>query len=406
MPNPDTLHLDPPSVTKMLLSLIQLEMTLLRPGSNVPPLNEWNLQTSLYEAPLAVDSLERLHLASAVSEVFHLYETVSDDLLLASGRVQHWVNTVLNSLSQFSAQISFRTSGSMGRARLCTHQWQHLEQEVPAWAAFFPGRKRIVSYVPPHHIYGFLNTVLLPIQMGIPVVDARIESKVQLQPGDLLISFPERLNLLASSGRTLPTAVAAVSSTAPLPPATALALKAKGLDSLLEMYGSSETSGIAYRFDPFEPFTLLSHWAPGPGGDLIRTGPTGQQHAFEIPDSVTWLSPRSFRVDRRKDGSVQVGGINVFPQSVADRIAAHHLMSQAFVRPAQILGQQRLKAFLVFADPRLDTPKHRNEITAWIRGEFRNEERPVVLTFGQAPPRNEMGKLMDWPVETQPENHQ
>ena len=395
------LRLDRENVVRVVINLLQHELTLLRPGTAIPPVSEWSVATNLYDSPYGIDSLERLSLGSAVSEVFHLYETVSEDRLLRSGKVGDWVETVLTSLAQFSLRMTFRTSGSMGRPRRCVHDWSWFEQEVPSWAALFEGRQRIVSHVPPHHIYGFLNTVLLPQCMGIPVVDARIDHTVQLESGDLLISFPERLGLLASSGRVIPAGLAAVSSTAPLPPATASALRAKGLESLLEMYGSSETGGLAYRFHSADPFTLLPYLTPSANGDLIRTDSGGKTRAVELPDMVRWVDERNFHVERRKDGAVQVGGINVYPQSVADRLAVHHLLAQAFVRPTEIRGQQRLKALLVFEHPMLDTAAHRQQLLDWIRGEFRAEERPVVLTFGEAPPRNDMGKLTDWTVDEQ-----
>ncbi len=393
------LQLDRPSVSRVLIHLLHHELTLLRPVAAIPPVREWSETTNLNDPLFGIDSLKRMKLASAVSEVFHVIEPMSEDLLLAAAPVSYWVDTVMASLAQFSARMSFRTSGSMGRPRQCVHDWKNFEQEIPAWAALLHDRKRIVSYVPPHHIYGFLHTVLLPLYMGIPVVDARMDRNFQLAEGDLIVSFPDRLGLLAISSQTLPPGLTAVSSTSPLSAATARALLAKGVETLLEMYGSSETGGLAYRFDNANPFTLLPYLALGDGGDLIRTALDGQVSTIEMPDIVTWLDARTFRVERRKDGAIQVSGINVYPQFIANRLAAHDLLSQAYVRPAIIREQQRLKAFLIFADPRVDTPKRRQELVEWIRMEFRVEERPVVLTFGNAPPRNHLGKLMDWPID-------
>jgi hypothetical protein len=54
------LKLDRESVTRLVISLLQHELTLLRPGAAIPPVSEWHSETSLYEPPFGIDSLERL----------------------------------------------------------------------------------------------------------------------------------------------------------------------------------------------------------------------------------------------------------------------------------------------------------------------------------------------------------
>src|SRR5205823_4100230 len=118
-------------------------------------------------------------------------------------------------------QLSFRTSGSAGAPKHCTHDVSTLWQEVGELARLVAGSRRILCAVPAHHIYGFLFSVLLPQALGIAgedVIDVRASAPAaiagQLRAGDLVIGHPDFWRALARSTSTLPPGVAGVTSTA------------------------------------------------------------------------------------------------------------------------------------------------------------------------------------------------
>ena len=145
---------------RFLADLVADELTRARHGPLPLPL-PWP-EALRFEADLDVDSLERLGLASAVAEALHLHESGIEDCLLARGTLGEWVDVAAEGLERFSGRITFRTSGSTGTPKSCQHAFDTLRQETDHLASLFPGRLRILSAVPSHHIYGFLFTVLLP----------------------------------------------------------------------------------------------------------------------------------------------------------------------------------------------------------------------------------------------------
>ena len=172
---------------------------------------------------------------------------------------------VASGLAQFDAALTFRTSGSSGSAKPCTHRLAHLQQEAAHLATLTQGTQRVLCAVPSHHIYGFLFTVLLPAQLGCPVVlDVRQHTPQTLarllRPGDLLVSHPAHWALVARHAGPLPAGVHGVTSTAPCPDDLANQLQAIGLSRLTQVYGSSETAGIGTRTAAGAAFELMPFW--------------------------------------------------------------------------------------------------------------------------------------------------
>ena len=105
-----------------------------------------------------------------------MHESGIEDYLLVRQTLGEWTHIAQTSLSRFSARLTFRTSGSTGVAKSCSHQLDALWQEVREIAPLLKGTRRIFSAVPRHHIYGFLFTMLLPAALGLDagdVIDAR-----------------------------------------------------------------------------------------------------------------------------------------------------------------------------------------------------------------------------------------
>ena len=386
-------------VVRLLMSLLQNELARLRPGRTVPPAQEWSEDVDISGPLLGINSAERMQLANAVSEVFHLYETFSEDRLLRDDELSAWVGTILESRRAFSTRFSVRSSGFGGSPKLCIHEWAALVQEVKEWAMLFEGRKRIVSFVPSHEMYGLLFTVLLPNAMGVPVVDTLFEEAPPFAPGDLVVSVPDHLRLFSSSARPFPRDVWALSSTAALSPTIATRLRSQGLESLVEVYVCSEAGGIAYRYRSSEPFEALPFYQADEEGDLIRRLPDARRRAVESPDHLRWVDARSFHLEGRKDHAVRLCGVNVYPRDIAQRIGAHPYLDEVHVRLSEINGAPRLKALFVFLNSDLDTLPARKELLLWMRRQLRPEELPGSVTFSSSAPPRHQGKVLDWQEE-------
>jgi len=397
----DTLSSD--AILRLTAELVGAE--LVAGGRALPQAEQarWTAATEVGAGGLALDSLELLACGAAVNRFFHLHETGIEDLLLMERALGGWAAVVARSLEESFARVTFTTSGSTGEPKPVTHGVAALRDEVAFWAAGFAGRERVVALVPPHHIYGFLFTALLPDALGAPpLLDARALApgalRRELRPTDLLVGHPTSLALLLRNLTALPPGIAAVSSTAPLPPATRAALRAAGCAEVVEVYGSSETAGVGARRSPDAPFALLPRWRAGGAGDAASVVDAATDEEFALPDRAAWESDgRALRLLGCKDEAVQVGGINVFPRAVEARLRAIEGVAEAAVRLDASLPEPRLKAFLVPA-PGVAGEALLRRVEAACRRELSAAERPARLAWGPALPRNAMGKLADWPT--------
>ena len=366
-------------------------------------------ETRLDEAGLGFDSLERLQLASAFSEALHLHESGLEDNLLARPTVGDWHKVASASLKQFSASLTFRTSGSTGTPRSCAHRLLTLEQEADALLGMLSGGQRVLSAVPCHHIYGFLFTVLLPRRLGnVPVLDVRCHSPGAViglaRPDDIVVGHPFFWAAVARAAASgwLPR-VTGVTSTQACPSETATALRMAGLSRLLQIHGSSETAGVGWRDDPEGPYRLMPHWKHNSDGDLLRaslpddgTSPAGVVVA--LPDRMEWLDEYRYHVHGRLDGAVQVGGVNVFPDRVAEVLRKHPGVAGVAVRLMLPSEGVRLKAFVMAHDPATDHNHLLRELEALAAEELSTAERPRAYSFGSALPTGPMGKAADWQI--------
>ena len=395
----------PGALARFVADLVANELAHLRPGDAQLLDHPWPAELALDERGLGLDSIERLSVASALSEALHLHESGIEDLLLARRRFGEWLEVAAEGLSAFDARLTFRTSGSGGIAKACPHALADLLQEVEHLASLMPSTRRVLAAVPAHHIYGFLFTVLLPNRLGCKeVVDIRRMTPQavasMMRPDDLLISHPANWSVLARHVRQLPPRVHGVTSTAPCPDPLAQTLGDIGLGSLTQVYGSSETAGIATRTTASAPLRLMPFWSRDAGDEhgLLRAGVDGSIRSYEMQDRVEWLDDHRFSVCGRRDEGVQVGGINVFPARVRQVLLDHPQVTDARIRLMTPNEGSRLKAFVVTA-PGCDPVALRSDLWAWTEARLTAPERPKSFTFGEHLPRNAMGKLSDWPLD-------
>ncbi|MGX5915235.1 AMP-binding enzyme [Aliidiomarina sp. Khilg15.8] len=383
-----TMTLSKAAVWRVLRSLLAAELAALR-EQPVTAFNadDWQLDSDIHKAPLALDSLEHLHLASAVNRFFNLHVSGVEDYLLRYARFEQWIEVIMTARERGSSAISVMTSGSSGEQKLCTHSWAHLMREIDYFAGHYADRKRLVLDCPPHHLYGFIFAVLLADRLQLDVLERHaLGASGPLASGDLVIGFPQRWQFMLASQVSIPADCKAVSSTAPCPELLMQTLRNQ-FDEVLEVYGSSETSGVAIRTQP-GCYSLLPHWQCHDESHVA----TEADAPVALPDVVDWQGEREFSIARRRDGAIQVGGVNVYPMHVAAVMQESPLVAECVVRPYMVQGQQRLKIFVVPAD---DSVTER-DLRAFAAEQLRSVERPQQYAFGTAVPRNDMGKLCDW----------
>jgi 4-coumarate--CoA ligase (photoactive yellow protein activation family) len=344
---------------------------------------------------LGCDSLEMLALAAATNEMFCLYEASLDAAVFRARTFGDWLDTVEAAWQAGVTHLTFRTSGSTGIPRRCTHQFGMLKTEVRFLAEMFATNRRVFALAPAHHIYGFLFTAMLADRLGAEVVTydpvAGQGCSPRMQPNDLLVSIPERWSFLNRTVTSWPRKVDGVVSTAPCARELIGALITNGLDSMTEIYGSTETAGIGTRRWPEDRYRLMPQWTPTGSVDVDSADADGTELVHlsgarvQPMDRLLLEEDRGFTIAGRLDGAVQVGGTNVYPARIAALLAARPGVAEAYVGLARI--GERLRAFIV-PDAGASSELMRRELEVWIEQNLTAVERPKSLVFGPVLPED------------------
>jgi 4-coumarate--CoA ligase (photoactive yellow protein activation family) len=368
---------------------VAAEVARLR-GAGAPtlPLGAWPEDMTLGDDGLGVDSLERLGIVAALAETFDLNAATLN--AKQPERVGDLVDWVVYSAGD-EGSITVMTSGSTGTPRPCTHVMADLVDEARYFASLLGSRRRIVTMVPGHHLYGVIWTALLPDILGVPTSAQRIGARLDLRSGDVLVLVPEQWRAIVRLYRRLPDDLWGVTSGGPLADTVGEGLLAGGISRMLDIYGSSETGGIGLRDVPEPEYQLLPRWRlSGDGCNWCLQDRRGR--SVTLPDLVERTGERSLRPVGRRDGAVQIAGRNVWPQRVAAVLRSVAGVDDVAVRLA---ANGRLKAFVVPAAG-VDPDQLARTLTRSAAELLSDEEKPKAFAFGAALPRNEMGKLMDW----------
>ncbi|MCX6599002.1 MAG: AMP-binding protein [Acidobacteria bacterium] len=390
---------------RLVADLVEAAITASRRSSNFLPRALWTPATTIRDGQsatpdgsLGADSLELLEIGAAVNHFFHLYEWGTEDNLLRRRDLGWWAEVVSATIEDQWQRLTFHTSGSTGEPKAIVQPRARLEQEAAYWAGLFPGSHRLISLVPAHHLYGFLWTVLLPERAGWPVVDARSWSPArllhELRPGDIVVGFPFRWELIARAGGRFPEEVTLISSAGALASATWPQLTAAGAAQVLEVYGSTETGAVAWKDSYARPYRLLPYWTHN-----LSTGQLSREGAEEpdLPmDHLHWSSPDEFTIAGRKDQAVKVGGALVHLPLVEAAIREYPGVSACAVRPGDE-DQARLKAFVVWQEG--STASDLTELSRWLGTRLPAGAVPRHYCVGEHLPMDGNGKVLNWKTQ-------
>ena len=241
-----------------------------------------------------------------------------------------------------TSQLAFFTSGSTGEPILCHKNIGQLLAEVEQLEQAF-GKKLntksvFCSGVSHQHIYGFLFKLLWPLltqrQILSPCYNALneisdfdknlcwISSPAQLKRLQVKPNHDLNIDCVFSSGSSLEYNDA---------------LKCKELFNVYpyEVYGSTETGGIAFRqqMNPDQPYTSFDNVSiknNGRGLLEIKSPYLPNQNWYEIQDKIELTSADSFILLGRTDRIVKIEGKRISLTEIEHNLCTSELCKEAF----------------------------------------------------------------------------
>ena len=295
-------------------------------------------------------------------------------------------------------KVVFSTSGSTGMPKHVVHTETMLQEEGAGVGQLWRGAKRLVSITPRNHLYGFFFYIVFARVWNIPSVHF---SPMPTQPwqellreGDVLAGFPLFWHYWLKVGNKFPQGVHAVSSTAPCSDEIITGLLKAGAAGFSEVYGASETGGIASRTQAGAPFELFDFWEMSLCEEQPQIRRKSQTEWVLFPDEVELVKERLIRPLKRTDACVQVAGVNVYPKHTEQVLARHSAVKACRVRLMRPEEGKRLKAFVVLNDGY--TQNDLSSIRRYLSENLSVHEQPRAFTFGEELPVSPMGKETDW----------
>jgi acyl-coenzyme A synthetase/AMP-(fatty) acid ligase len=293
------------------------------------------------------------------------------------------------------------TSGSTGEPVPYSRTWGDLVRVASAEIEALGLRSQpgiaLLGTVPQQHVFGLEATVMMVLQGGFamharrPFYPADIRSALASLPRPRgLVTSPLHLRVLLEEAEALPPADFLLCATAPLSPQLAAQAEARFSAPLYEIYGCTESGGIATRRT-----IETAEWRAMEGVSLRSDGTStwvkGGYFDSEVllADVIELRGPRKFLLHGRKADLVNIAG-----KRTSLAYLNYHLNSiegvrdGAFVVPDQTgEGVTRLVAFVVA--PGLTSENLMSELRRRIDAAFL--PRPLCLV--DVLPRNAIGKL-------------
>lgn len=252
------------------------------------------------------------------------------------------------------------TSGSTGKPKAVPQRMKEFEEDnafvISKWGEEFISRK-LVTTVSQHHIYGFLFGVSLPFTLGVPFRRKRIE-------------FPEEFETLSDEKYMIIATPAFLKRTVEIEEklslknpwiftsggacSAELAEKTEKLFGFcpLEVYGSTETSGIAYRQQSkdgpkFTPFANARLWLGDDGCLRVVSPYIKNPEGFATADLAEFFDDGRFVLKGRSDSIVKIEEKRISLTEVENRILRTGLVSDVKVVALQNDVRQYLAAAIV-----------------------------------------------------------
>lgn len=295
------------------------------------------------------------------------------------------------------------TSGSTGEHKRCPKAAAELLGEAASHVASFriPPGERFVATVPGHHIYGLIWGVLVPLISGgvlarqTPFFPDAVAARLAELSATYLVSVPAHLRGIGELDALPPSVHSITSSSAPLPAETARKILDRFGRQVINIFGSSETGGIAFQEAPGAPLTPLAGVrvsADADGRLLIDSPflPPDSPRPLPCDDRVELCPDGRFMLKGRLDGVVKIGGKRVALQEIERRLLALDGVEDAACLAEAVDSGRGAEIWAAVVAPGQTPRAIRAALRAWLDP----VTIPRRLQIATALPREENGKIV------------
>ena len=253
-------------------------------------------------------------------------------------------------------RIHMFTSGSTGKPKDVIQRMTEFNEDnafvFSKWGNEFQKRK-LVATVSQHHIYGFLFTIALPFAAGVPFRRKRIEIPNEFEKLTderyMIIAVPAFLKRTNEAEEKLPLNDCFIfTSGGVLFPEVAKKTNEVFGFWPVEVYGSTETSGIAYRQSKngleWTPFDNAQIWKNEDGCLVIKSPYIKDPAGFATADLVDIHPDGRFIMKGRSDSIVKIEEKRVSLTEVENR-----LLQTGLVRDVCVVAMNDRRQYLAAA---------------------------------------------------------
>lgn len=317
-------------------------------------------------------------------------------------------------LTPDSLALALYTSGSTGQPQEFTKTFAQLQAELAVHHQLWPLHQDncVIAQVSHQHIYGLLAGVLHPLCSGVPFCGGdchypehlaeRISQAGEARLTPVMVSSPAQLARLPEhiQWTSLPRLQRVFSSGAPLAGSDAARVEQLVDAPVIEIYGSTETGGIASRRQ-----TETDTWQALPTVELSFQGErlalrspflSNPTDWWQQPDRVKGSAER-FQLLGREDRLAKIGGKRISLDHIEGVLAGHPLISSA--RCVELgRADGRLGCILVMEPASLPQEhQQRRDLISELRARLAEHIEQVAIPrywrCVEALPSNAQGKL-------------
>ncbi len=259
-------------------------------------------------------------------------DLITPDMLTADCRLPDELCAATTPIAQLftggstgQPKVWSKTPGNLfGEAWLLSHTFNISPEDI------------IAATVPPQHIYGLLFGALVPLVANCSVLEPaytfpqEILSAIQHHGTTILVSVPVHYHVLKASALRRHSLRLAFSSAGVLNPHSAAFFYTATELKITEIFGSTETGGIAWRQSPTDGTSWRTfenvQWKIEKQLLLARSDflspelPRDDEGFFTTSDRASPCSQKSFTLHGRADTIVKVGGKRVDLDEVCTKI--------------------------------------------------------------------------------------